>query len=679
MDNTEDFFKNYRGKYSQYWIERWGLIPELPTSFDNANSMYELVAWLQRAFKNLLDDFQQLEAEFEDFRNALIDLLEYLIPELIRRYSNSAEFRTLFIGLLEDILAGEERNWVKDLLKELLENDMREWIEVYLKDLYGLELNKTNAQLAQIASNVKNFGALGDGVSDDTLAIQNTLDSLVDGGTLYFPDGVYIKSDVLTIKHSNVKVVFSQNAKVIEKTRGVTGFTVSENLTNVSFENLKLFGLSDNREPANAGISLRTGVTDVHLSHCLFDGYSIGFIAQRLNERITIDKCRFYNATYIPSLISGGYGIVLQASKDTQITNNYFDESVQRHQIYVSRNQQYPNDVGYNHVIANNIFKGENKEEYATGFEYRIKIMGNQNATVTTNVFDGGVGHVMVVSNGAVDPHCKNIVVTNNTFMNLYRGSSNNSGAFISNAGSIIENLIVANNVIRDCDAHFGIRLDMTVNSKIDNNLIVGTPKMFGIMVERYITNTYITNNQLDGDFDRGINIGTNTSIPSKNIRITGNTLKGIYPCFLNYVESATISDNEFISSRFQCIYFGNSVKFTGTITGNTLIGGNTGIRLNIETTDPIFIHSNVFKGQSVYRIDNAMKAFLLEPIKNASGDSRMEFNVQTVLTKPPTSGTWTNGDIVWNKEPGVGRYMGWVCTLSGTPGTWKGFSLIEE
>ena len=131
MDNTEDFFKNYRGKYSQYWVERWGLIPELPTSFDNANSIYALMAWLQRAFKNLLDDFQQLESEFEDFKNALIDLLEYLIPELIRRYHDSAEFRALFIILLEDILAGEERNWVKDLLKELLEVDMREWIEAY--------------------------------------------------------------------------------------------------------------------------------------------------------------------------------------------------------------------------------------------------------------------------------------------------------------------------------------------------------------------------------------------------------------------------------------------------------------------------------------------------------------------------------------------------------------------
>ena len=71
MDNKEDLFKNYRGRYSQYWIERWGLIPELPTSFDNANSIYELIAWLQRAFKQLLDDFQQLESEFEDFKNVL--------------------------------------------------------------------------------------------------------------------------------------------------------------------------------------------------------------------------------------------------------------------------------------------------------------------------------------------------------------------------------------------------------------------------------------------------------------------------------------------------------------------------------------------------------------------------------------------------------------------------------
>lgn len=202
MNNTEDFFKNYRGRYSQYWIERWGLIPELPTSFDNANSIYEFLAWLQRAFKNLLDDFQQLEAEFEDFKNAIIDLLEYLIPELIRRYHNSEEFRRLFIEMLKDILSGEERTWFKDFLKELLENDIREWFKDYLKsilsdpelkeffkeylkelltdptfldelrELLGIKaletkVNRIESALTKIIANLENSGAWTGGLSGD--------------------------------------------------------------------------------------------------------------------------------------------------------------------------------------------------------------------------------------------------------------------------------------------------------------------------------------------------------------------------------------------------------------------------------------------------------------------------------------------------------------------------------
>ena len=239
MDNTEDFFKNYRGRYSQYWIERWGLIPELPTSFDNANSVYELVAWLQRAFKNLLDDFQQLEAESEDFKNAIIDLLEYLIPELIRRYSDSAEFRALFITLLEDILAGEERTWVKDLLKELLEVDMREWIEDYLKDLYGLELNETNSQLAQIAINVKKppkhmVDAKGDGVTNDTDAL---IEIFKLGGNILIPKGEYridATSDLKVV--SNSHIIFQKGAKFKLLSHNETNYSMLkiDNVDNVT-------------------------------------------------------------------------------------------------------------------------------------------------------------------------------------------------------------------------------------------------------------------------------------------------------------------------------------------------------------------------------------------------------------------------------------------------------------
>lgn len=43
-----------------------------------------------------------------------------------------------------------------------------------------------------------------------------------------------------------------------------------------------------------------------------------------------------------------------------------------------------------------------------------------------------------------------------------------------------------------------------------------------------------------------------------------------------------------------------------------------------------------------------------------------------------PTSGHFMAGDIVWNSEPLTGRFVGWVCTQTGSPGLWSGFGRIE-
>ena len=45
--------------------------------------------------------------------------------------------------------------------------------------------------------------------------------------------------------------------------------------------------------------------------------------------------------------------------------------------------------------------------------------------------------------------------------------------------------------------------------------------------------------------------------------------------------------------------------------------------------------------------------------------------------TQTPSQGQWTKGDIVWNSNPQETSYIGWVCTMSGTPGTWKPFGYI--
>lgn len=54
---------------------------------------------------------------------------------------------------------------------------------------------------------VKAYGAVGDGITDDTAAIQNLINSLpIQGGEVYFPDGKYIISNTITVKHHGVSL-----------------------------------------------------------------------------------------------------------------------------------------------------------------------------------------------------------------------------------------------------------------------------------------------------------------------------------------------------------------------------------------------------------------------------------------------------------------------------------------
>lgn len=149
----DEFFRNYRGRYSSYWVERWGLIPSIPTSFDNANSIYELLAWLQRAFKQLLDDFVALESEFEDFKNALIELFENLVPLLIKRYMESTEADRWFTGKADKYYERVIKPYIDEqikLLKEKVKSDLQA-----LENRINEKLETEKQKLIQEINNLK--------------------------------------------------------------------------------------------------------------------------------------------------------------------------------------------------------------------------------------------------------------------------------------------------------------------------------------------------------------------------------------------------------------------------------------------------------------------------------------------------------------------------------------------
>jgi hypothetical protein len=44
-----------------------------------------------------------------------------------------------------------------------------------------------------------------------------------------------------------------------------------------------------------------------------------------------------------------------------------------------------------------------------------------------------------------------------------------------------------------------------------------------------------------------------------------------------------------------------------------------------------------------------------------------------------PTTGAHVRGEIVLNSAPSAEGFVGWVCTASGTPGTWLEFGEISS
>jgi hypothetical protein len=55
---------------------------------------------------------------------------------------------------------------------------------------------------------------------------------------------------------------------------------------------------------------------------------------------------------------------------------------------------------------------------------------------------------------------------------------------------------------------------------------------------------------------------------------------------------------------------------------------------------------------------------------------SRKKFEVGNIV---PTSGQYNKGDIVWNDEPKASDYIGWVCVVPGSPGSWLPFGMISS
>ena len=131
---------------------------------------------------------------------------------------------------------------------------------------------------------VKDFGAVGDGVANDTAPIQATIAACqaAGGGVVFFPPGIYATTQISLVGTTNVQLLGSGTSSVIKWTFNAGAaagslLTVSGGATNTRISLLRFDGSGlTNPDPARENHLLLLGngtaLTTTHVMQCQFGG-----------------------------------------------------------------------------------------------------------------------------------------------------------------------------------------------------------------------------------------------------------------------------------------------------------------------------------------------------------------------------------------------------------------------
>lgn len=160
--------------------------------------------------------------------------------------------------------------------------------------------------------NVIAYGAIGDGVSDDTAAIQNALKAAeAVGGTVYFPAGIYPTASTLTVKADHVKLLGDGPASIIlGVTDGMNAIEITD-YAHTTVDSVRVSNLKIIVPPDGIGIYTRR-TSNLLLDDVKVDGDGVGDYCVYLDQngparldpgniRTVIRDCRFSNIANDPN------------------------------------------------------------------------------------------------------------------------------------------------------------------------------------------------------------------------------------------------------------------------------------------------------------------------------------------------------------------------------------------
>jgi hypothetical protein len=161
--------------------------------------------------------------------------------------------------------------------------------------------------------NVREYGALGNGIANDTTAIQTAINAASStGGTVYFPRGVYNISSSLTYTAGaddpGARVHFAGDgvgASLIKQTGTGNGLTISGSTNPNLYTHITDLAFVGSQ--SGQGVSINDGAY-VYIEACQFTGWAYGFYGSDfLASTIVSCQFRFNQRGFHVERIGGGY------------------------------------------------------------------------------------------------------------------------------------------------------------------------------------------------------------------------------------------------------------------------------------------------------------------------------------------------------------------------------------
>ena len=622
-------------------------------------------------------------------------------------------------------------NEMKSLLEDAREFDERVGV---IED----EIEEINSSLDDIAINVKSFGAKGDGITDDTKAIQDSIDYIESfgGGTLLLPKGVY-KTSYTILFGSNIKILGYGATLFYETTIADTSCIASRSYDGINIcENSIIEGITINTslEKGN-GIGIPKAnniiIRDVKTTQLYYHLVDMPGATNIYIYNCYAKNC--VNAVFQPDCLSKEGGLYIETKEHNKISAIIDGSGVNNINIINCTVK----DCGYGVQLHRNI--GKNVNIFNCNFENGIYgVLGDQNINYDNitikdcyfNNFSSGAIHLKGVHN--------NVIIENNTVEN-----SEGIGIAIDGAYSnITENLpighIIKNNKLisvykamaitcsNDCLIQGNKFIKCSNNGASDTITSAGAknPTTYALVINR-ASNISISDNYFKDCKISAICIRKNDILVCDNLLFNENVFENcggaiVFAQYTNTVDNYTnprFKNIKIINNHINCNYSAFYPILVGAsdkvkIENNTVLSSNTiGIGIDYSTNFKICNNevigtnitgnTNSYCGISVYgskgyleknRVKgwegcsaNGNNICIRTENSHVDGESYDSPNVEMgtayaninyYSSEKPTRSTMELGTTVYNTSPKMGDYIGWIYLGDRV---WKGFGRIED